>query len=300
MRWIAASLLGLLAVGCGAPLSPARATQHQTIVGGSEDPGDPTVVAFEVAGLVYCSGALVGPRTVLTAGHCANLIGTSDKYAVDFGPDATAPTRQIRVIQQVTHPSYTAEGAPYDFALLQLVEPVTDVTPLPIATDPMTQADVGTLIRHVGYGINDETAGTGEGTKRTATYPITEVDPLIVWSVGPGEQTCNGDSGGPGFLTLSDGGEVLAAVVSDGPNCHDAGWDGRVDVVADWIQTTRATFEPDAGPVDAGVAFHADAGSGDDNGGGCESSGGTELVAILFAVGVGVAWRKRQNGSTTT
>ncbi|MBS2029408.1 MAG: trypsin-like serine protease [Deltaproteobacteria bacterium] len=260
-------------------------------MGGSDDPGDPAVVAFEVAGLVYCSGALVGPRTVLTAGHCANLIGTSDKYAVDFGPDATAPTRKVTVLQQVTHPSYTAEGAPYDFALLQLAEPVTGVDPLPIATAPMTQADVGTLIRHVGYGISDENAGTGEGTKRTATYPITEVDPLIIWSVGPGEQTCTGDSGGPGFTTLDDGGEVLAAVVSDGPNCHDAGWDGRVDVVADWIVSTRAVFEPDAGPVDAGVDFHPDAGSGDSKGGGCESFGGLELVAIAMALAFVVRFR---------
>ena len=88
---------------------------------------------------------------------------------------------------------------------------------------------MGAPIRHVGFGINEEAAGTGLGTKRQATYPITEVDPLIVSSNGPGQQTCIGDSGGPGFLTRS-GVEQVAAVVSDGPNCHDAGWDGRVDV----------------------------------------------------------------------
>lgn len=194
----------------------------------------------------------------------------------------------MRVIAQVKHPRYTAEGAPYDFALLELAEPVTDVAPLPLEAAPLGQADVGRAIRHVGFGVNDEAAGSGSGTKRQASYPITEVDPLIVWSVGPGEQTCNGDSGGPGFIAR-DGGELLAAVVSDGPNCHDAGWDGRVDVVTEWIAATEATWEADSG---APAASGGTSGSAD--GGGCGSAPGSSAfnpVAILFLL---AAIRRRQ------
>src|SRR5205809_262849 len=78
---------------------------------------------------------------------------------------------------------------------------------------PLDGSVVGRDIRHVGFGVADEATGDGRGSKRTATYPVTKLDPEIVWSGGPGKQTCSGDSGGPGLL---DG--ELAAVVSDGPD----------------------------------------------------------------------------------
>jgi secreted trypsin-like serine protease len=222
------------------------------VVGGTDDSGDPAVVAFLAGGLTVCSGTLVAPEAVLTAGHCAHALGDVP-YRVALGSDATHPARTISVAEQVLHPRYTGEGQPYDFALLHLAEPVEDVAPLPLSTEPLTQADVGAPIRHVGFGVSDPTTGDGAGIKRQVTYPITEVDPLVVWSGAPGEQTCTGDSGGPGLVARA-GGERLAAVVSDGPDCYDAGWDGRVDVVADWVTATTAPWVPDAGPgSDAGA-----------------------------------------------
>jgi secreted trypsin-like serine protease len=275
-------LASLLLGACGGAQSAQNSRSRAAIVGGTDDPADPAVVAFVVGGLPFCSGTLIAPRTVLTAGHCANLIGKSDGYTVAFGEDASHPTRSVKVAAQVQHPQYTAEGAPYDFALLQLADPVNDIAPARLGTAPLGNQDVGRSIRHVGFGVNDESAGTGRGTKRQASYPITEVDPLIVWSGGPGEQTCDGDSGGPGFLAR-DGGEELAAVVSDGPNCHDAGWDGRVDVVAPWIAQTEAAWEIDAGqPV-------ADGGAPDSSSGGCASASGSNPLggaALIFAFAI--------------
>lgn len=272
------AVLAMALAACGAPAQPtSRALQP--IVGGADDPGDPEVVALLVDGWPACSGTLVSPTAVLTAGHCANLIGTSDKYAVAFGSDASQPTRRVQVVEQVTHPQYTAMGAPYDFAMLRLAQPVTDVAPAVLGTAPLSQADVGAPIRHVGFGVSDEAAGTGRGIKRTVTYAITEVDPDVVWSGGSG-QTCEGDSGGPGFLGR-DGGEQLVGVVSDGPNCHDAGWDGRADLVADWVgQTAAAWAPPDAGAPDAGPPREASP----NKGGGCASADGAALLALLAAL----------------
>ena len=223
-----------------------------SIVGGTPDPADPAVVALEYDGFAFCSGTLIGKRTVLTAGHCVEVFGQSDLYKVDFAADVTKFPKRIKALQQVRHPNYTAEGAPYDFALWQL-EADADATPVALASAPLTQADVGTAIRHVGFGVNDETAGTGSGVKREATFPITQVDDLIVWSVGATAQTCTYDSGGPGFVTRN-GHEELVAVVSDGPNCHDAGWDGRVDVVLEWIHATMTEFEPAPATPDKGCS----------------------------------------------
>jgi hypothetical protein len=264
-----------LSVGCGGALLREPGRQGEAVVGGVADPGDPAVVAFMAGGLQTCTGTLVGPAAVLTAGHCANALGEVP-YTVAVGTDSSHPTQSVTVADQVLHPQYSGEGKPYDFAMLRLASAVVGVAPLPLATVPLTGADVGTSIRHVGFGVSDPSTGEGAGTKRQVTYPITEVDPFVVWSGAPGEQTCTGDSGGPGFITR-DGAEQLAAVVSDGPDCYDAGWDGRVDVVASWIASTAAEWLPDAGPADAGEgAAHA-------HGSGCTSSSGAPLGALLAA-----------------
>jgi trypsin len=252
-------------------VEPSR--QAQAVVGGTADDGDPAVVAFLAGGWPECTGTLIGSRTVLTAGHCANALGDSVPYEVAFGSDAAHPTRKLAVASQVLHPQYSGEGKDYDFALLELASPADGVAPLPLSTAPLTAADVGASIRHVGFGVSDPEQGTGRGTKRQVTYPITEVDPLVVWSGAVGQQTCNGDSGAPGLLTRA-GVERVAAVVSDGPDCYDAGWDGRVDAVADWIVSTAAQWEPDAGPAPTPTPAKPH--------GGCESSPGVSLLALVL------------------
>src|SRR5207302_11132457 len=142
-----------------------------------------------------------------------------------FGSDASAPVKRVAIAEQRTHPSYTAEGKAFDFGMVRLAEAVPEFVPLTVSSAALDSSVVGKPIRHAGFGVSDEAAGTGRGTKRTATYPVTQLDPEIIWSGSATGQTCGGDSGGPGFL-----GDEVAAVVSDGPNCHDAGWDGRVDV----------------------------------------------------------------------
>jgi hypothetical protein len=224
--------LGALS-GCGAGPGTAR----DPLIGGAADDGDPAVVSFAVGGYPACSGSLVGKNTVLTAGHCARLLGDGIFYDVRFGADARKPTRTVKVTEQLAHPQYSAEGAPYDFALLRLHDAVTDVTPLPLGTAPLSDADVGADLRHVGFGVDDEAAASGGGFKRTATWPLARVDDDFLYSGGAAGQTCTGDSGGPALL-LRDGVEQLVGVVSDGPDCHSAGWDGRVDRVAPWVRDT--------------------------------------------------------------
>lgn len=282
MRALRLGLLLLLA-GCGPDAARTIPRAQQPIVGGTDDPGDPEVVALLVDKAQWCTGTLVSPTTVLTAGHCANPIGPSNAYAVGFGEDASHPTRVVKALEEVPHPQYTAEGAPYDFALVHLAEPVVDVPVAQVRRAPLSQTDVGAQIRHVGYGISDELDRTGRGTRRTSTYPVLEVDPLIVWSGSATSQTCDGDSGGPGFMRV-DGGEELAGVVSDGPNCHDAGWDGRVDVVADWVMQTAAAWDSDAGWPDAGAP---DAGTQErpiPKHEGCASVDGLSLFGLLASL----------------
>jgi secreted trypsin-like serine protease len=253
----AAVLLG----ACASPSSSSVEVEGraaQAIVGGTETSGDPAVVSVDIGVVSACSGVLIAKDTVLTAGHCAidDVLLDTPGVTIVFGSDENdVGARTIDVKAWQRHPKYTAAGAGYDVALLTLDRDVTDVVPIGLVDVKVTDPPVGTLVRHVGYGENDEAKGTGQGIKRTATYPITKVDPLLVWSGAPGLQTCDGDSGGPALIKVGASEKILA-VVSDGPNCHTDGADARVDVaeVHDWIVTTaKLPVTPPSAVADAGT-----------------------------------------------
>ena len=213
------------------------------VVGGTADGADPAVVAVTFLMWPTCSGTLIGPRTVLTAGHCIfHLPFISPSIA--FGPHAWKPERRIKVVQQRAHPRYTAEGAAFDVGLLQLETAVTDILPVQLSGRVLSSSDVGASIRHVGYGASSDMYPVGLGTKRSVRYPITQVSDTRVWSGGHGKQTCLGDSGGPGLMREGPfSPEQIVSVISDGPNCHEIGWDSRVDLAAAWIAETQAGWD---------------------------------------------------------
>jgi hypothetical protein len=97
------------------------------------------------------------------------------------------------------------------------------------------------------------------------SYPLHRIDAVLVYSGAAGEQTCTGDSGGPGLMALPDQAEAVVSVVSDGPDCQlsQDGWDDRVDLITDWIVQTVSAW--DAPPIFVAAATGA-SGSGNDSG----------------------------------
>jgi len=245
---------------------PVESSETSAIRGGMTDAGDPAVAALSELGLYsYCTATLIAPKTVLTAGHCV-LSGIE----ADFGTDASNPTQSIDVTKSVRHPMYTAEGKPYDFALMQLASAPTNIAPVALNGIALGDGDVGRTIRHVGFGVTDDSTNAGGGTRRTVSYTINKVDGILVYSGAQGEQTCSGDSGGPG-LVMIDSGEAIASVTSDGPDCQlsQDGWDDRVDLVEDWIVATTSMW-------DSPPTFVTGAGSGSSTGSATGSDGGSD------------------------
>ncbi|MEL6463351.1 MAG: trypsin-like serine protease [Pseudomonadota bacterium] len=122
----------LLAEGSGAllPALPEAEARKWPAIGRVVDPGN--------LGRGFCSGALVAPNIVLTAGHCARA-NTPDEperqlqFLAGALNDTVAARR--RVIEQVPHPAYFATGRhtpDYDVGLWILDAPITDITPLPL------------------------------------------------------------------------------------------------------------------------------------------------------------------------
>lgn len=239
----------LLVCACGEAASEGSSTE-QDIVGGVVDEEDPAVVAINIesTGLAVCSGTLIAPDVVLTAGHCPE---TGIWVRRGTNVHSLGWFDHLGVKETARHPQYSGEGKAYDVALFRLKDRVKDVAPVKLI-DPsaaLAASDVGGDVRHVGFGTTGDDwhyvkdIGTG-GIKREVTYPITKLDDVFVYSGAPGKQTCVFDSGGPAFRTI-DGAEVLVGVVSAGDDCHSDGWDVRLDRadVRSWIDATLQKWQ---------------------------------------------------------
>lgn len=252
-------LCGLLAACAPASRSeegPAPAARARAIVDGTEDSGDPAVVAIgarrigcgEALG-VRCTGTLIAPQLVLTAAHCVKDPRLGSDLEVLFGSDAAAPDARVQRVAAVhTHPDYRADGDAADLAILVLAE-AAPVAPVPLGSASLAGA-AGRSVRIVGFG---QTRASGEPprTKRSGTARISEIrDAIFLIAPGP-SLSCRGDSGGPLF-DVESGREVLIGVTSTGdPGCATYGRNVRVDAFArdfirPWIDRERDRPAPPA------------------------------------------------------
>jgi hypothetical protein len=155
-----------------------------------------------------CSGALVGPKLVLTAHQCVGndvrgVMAITDKEAWRVELASTTLTWTARKVTHVV--TADCDWGTFDAALLVLDEAMTSTKPIDLATTPAPGAPVQAL----GFGkCRGETRAFGE---RTGQVVERESD-AVVFDVG----MCRGDVGG----LVVDGAAAAFAVVShqDDPN----------------------------------------------------------------------------------
>jgi len=267
------------------------------VVGGHPvDPGQYPDTALVVAPQALCSGTLVAPDVVLTAGHC---IETHPTFVRLGATDYEMPTDDTEDIDVVSATSYPDWEHSYDVGVLVLAHPAK-TKPRKIAPACAISKDLvdGAHLDVVGFGLTTKD-GTGDNTLlNVGTMTVTDATcahaPDCEPSVAPdgefvaggmGVDACYGDSGGPVFVSTPSGDDLLGVVsrgLADAADpCGDGGVFVRADKVLTWIESTTkrtvkkgscagAADDPtDGAPLAAGAAAA----------GGC-AAGGSDLAAL--------------------
>lgn len=292
----------------------AQVTQpDQAIVGGLDVPAGKwpdTVAVLGETGI--CTGTLIAPDVVLTAGHCADItpltvIANTTNYAGSGGA-------KVKVLRTVAYPNWDTT---YDVSIVILAQPITSVTPRAIGTSCSFHNFLpDTAVRLVGFGATDSQGVTSNTNLKEAMTAV--IDPTCSGgfgcnkSVSPGGEfvaggagtadSCFGDSGGPVYLETARGPIVIGAV-SRGVNnaatpCGSGGIYVRTDKIVQWIEETagKSVSKDDCAGEDFSADVVEDETAPADEVG-CSSTGSSTSTLGFGALALGLALARRRRRS---
>jgi trypsin len=227
-----------------------KKSDGQPIIGGEETHEFPDCCAVGSSGRYFCSGTLIAPTLVVTAGHCTSVTRVFLKgWNIQYPQDGET----IKVSKQFSHDLY-------DISVLVLKNAST-VTPRHVARGPEIGTPTHGLL--VGFGTIDPDGRIGYGWKRMVEVKISSLGcatdkevtkfgcrkgkEAVAGHRGLLKDSCRGDSGGPLYINNAHGNYDLLGAASRGiggtGKCGDGGIYVRVDQMLDWIaQQTHITL----------------------------------------------------------
>jgi secreted trypsin-like serine protease len=232
-------LLLLVATACA---SLAFAAAPSTAIVGGQDAPDgayPAVAEITFGNAFLCTGTLIAPTWVLTAGHCGSMTGAAVASPaswpvalidVRIGSNRSGQGELVPVARAVVEPDYLATAG-YDVTLLQLASPSTKAPAKVAGAAEGALWSPATLETIVGWGTTSEGGDTPD-ILQEAQVPITtdadcaaaygDFDATTMVCAGypqGGVDTCQGDSGGPLFGRTAAGALKVVGATSFGEGC---------------------------------------------------------------------------------
>lgn len=263
VAFVALSIAALAAPSRAAPRDGERPDKTEidpVVVGGTPVPKGKWQDAAGVVsrGQVVCTGTLIAPNVVLTAGHCIGGIEAVVLGVNDLRNEGEGET--IAVSQEIEYPNSRRQ---YDLGLLILEQP-SSYTPRVIAHGCMAPFIVDNAdVAIVGYGAVDADGTQYRPELMEAFTVVTDADCSSInrgcesnvspngeiGAGGDGIDSCFGDSGGPLYL-LTEHGDFLVGATSRGWDdvqtyCSEGGIYVRPDAVIDWIEETAGIELPE-------------------------------------------------------
>ncbi len=265
--WVGA-FAGSLAGGCGGVPADAESfdTENDALTNGTLVTSN-TAPWSSVVLMPGCSGAKIGARRFLTAGHCngmVNAVAGGASISVSNALDGSSPTT-LGVSRFYFHPSFLANAidVTFDASVVNVLADTPSIPTLPLDTVALTD---GTLATFTGYGCN-EANPTNTPFKRTLQLRTLSLaqwqaeDPTNANSVGvfvhdylfnggptgasppTFKSLCPGDSGGP--LLFNRNGWKVAGINSWRalPTGDMISATTRVSGIASWANSTTPAIK---------------------------------------------------------
>ncbi len=255
-----------MSVTATALLCATAAPSSAVVGGGNASPGEYPAVAEITFGPFLCTGTLVTPNWVLSAGHCSSVTGAAVATPASWPPQlinvriggVTQNDGENRSVSRVVmHQNYLLTSG-YDISLLQLSQSSTMAPTQVAGAGERSIWTPDTLATIVGWGATEE-GGDLPDNLQEAQVPITtdaycagaysDFDPQTMVCAGfpqGGVDTCQGDSGGPMFGRTSAGVLRVVGTTSFGEGCarpERPGVYGRVadETLRPWIAQNTGT-----------------------------------------------------------
>lgn len=271
---IACAALAVMALPSAAAAEPSA---QASIVGGragsiAEFPYLSFIEAREGKHGFACSGAVVAPRVVLTAAHCADDLDRggltpASQYALATGvtsPEEARAENIFHVTEAHVFPGFDPGTLHGDAAILILDRPTSaPVLPMAGAGDAALYAG-GATVQLAGWGLTRPNAKEEPSGLRTTSMVVETPAFCQAKTHGyfspfsPAAQMCTldlptkksggcfGDSGGPTIGTRPDGTAVELGIISTGGDSCDTKRPNvmtRTDLVSSWVSEWIAATE---------------------------------------------------------
>ncbi|HEY8304030.1 MAG TPA: serine protease [Solirubrobacteraceae bacterium] len=256
----------------------ARSKAHAAIIGGAPAelgafPSLAFIVNFQGKQIYQCTGTVVAPSLVLTAGHCVESLATGTVYkssgfrvetgAVDW---STAEGHESTVLGVIPYPGFVRSLDVGDAALLVLSAPVTAPAVTLAAQGRSSLLEAGTTATVAGWGktsFNQRTftkalnfaptvVQANSWCERNAPPFFSKGELCAITPPKYSTGACSGDSGGP----LLAPGPTEGETVEVGVTVHGYGPCStrrptvytRVDAIAGWVSTWVDAYNQPTGP----------------------------------------------------